>query len=144
MSETATKTDNLKSVVELIAERPAIDNTETFERLKAIQNKLWAKITNRFPDLKMAEATRQFQPYQSLDDKRERRTCGLHERGNRMGGLQLGGQSENVFLQSAHYDLDERTHISAASRVCLRDVSGFLFAARLHSASRAVRFILNT
>ena len=67
MSETTTKTDNLKSVVELIAERPAIDNTETFERLKAIQTRLWAKITARFPDLEMHESTRQFQPYQSLD-----------------------------------------------------------------------------
>ena len=67
MSETATKTDNLKSVKELIAETPNFDNTETFEKLRAIQQKLWAKITNRFPDLKMSEATRQFQPYQSLD-----------------------------------------------------------------------------
>lgn len=67
MSETATKTDNLKSVKELIAESPNFDNTETFEKLRAIQTNLWAKITNRFPDLKMSEATKQFQPYQSLD-----------------------------------------------------------------------------
>ena len=67
MSESATKTDNLKSVCELIEERPAVDNTETFERLKAIQTSLWSKIMSRFPDLKMHESTRQFQPYQSLD-----------------------------------------------------------------------------
>lgn len=67
MSETANKTDNLKSVKELIAEQPMVDNTEVFERLRSIQNKLWGKITNRFPDLTMHESTRQFQPYQSLD-----------------------------------------------------------------------------
>ena len=67
MSESATKTDNLKSVRELIEERPAVDNTKTFERLKAIQTSLWSKIMSRFPDLKIHESTKQFQPYQSLD-----------------------------------------------------------------------------
>ena len=67
MSETAARADNLKSVVELIADRPAVDNTATFERLRAIQMKAWSKITERFPDLKMSEATLEFQPYQSLD-----------------------------------------------------------------------------
>lgn len=67
MSETATKTDNLKSVKELIAETPNFDNTETFQRLRSIQDRLWAKIENRFPDLEIHDSTRQFQPYQSLD-----------------------------------------------------------------------------
>jgi hypothetical protein len=67
MSETATKTDNLKSVKELIAETPDFDNTETFQRLRAIQDRLWAKIENRFPDLALHDSTRQFQPYHSLD-----------------------------------------------------------------------------
>ncbi len=67
MSETATKTDNLKSVKELIAETPNFDNTETFEKLLSIQNNLWSKILKRFPDLKMDASTGQFQPYQSLD-----------------------------------------------------------------------------
>jgi hypothetical protein len=67
MSETATKTDNLKSVKELIAEQPAVDNTEVFERLRTIQTNLWTKIENRFHDLQLHESTRQFQPYQSLD-----------------------------------------------------------------------------
>jgi hypothetical protein len=67
MSETATKTDNLKSVKELIAEQPSVDNSEVFEKLKSIQSSLWGKITNRFPDLELHDSTRQFQPYQSLD-----------------------------------------------------------------------------
>ena len=67
MSESESRTDNLKSVVELIAERPSVDNTDVFERLKSIQSALWAKIENRFPDLKLHESTKQFQPYQSLD-----------------------------------------------------------------------------
>jgi Red chlorophyll catabolite reductase (RCC reductase) len=67
MSETAERTDNLKSVVELIAERPTVDNSDVFERLKSIQTSLWTKIENRFPDLELAESTKQFQPYQSLD-----------------------------------------------------------------------------
>jgi hypothetical protein len=71
MSETATRTDNLKSVRELIAETPNFDNTETFERLRKIQDKLWSKITNRFPDLTMHESTLQFQPYHSLDGSAE-------------------------------------------------------------------------
>ncbi len=67
MSEPAAKTDNLKSVKELIAEHPNVDNTEVFERLKSIQSSLWTKIKTRFPDLRMHDSTRQFQPYQSLD-----------------------------------------------------------------------------
>jgi len=67
MTDTAARTDNLKSVAELIAERPAIDNTATFNKLRDIQERTWAKITARFPDLVMSDATRQFQPYQSLD-----------------------------------------------------------------------------
>ena len=67
MSEPATRTDNLKSVKELIAEQPNVDNTEVFERLKSIQSNLWTKITNRFPDLSLHDSTRKFQPYQSLD-----------------------------------------------------------------------------
>jgi Red chlorophyll catabolite reductase (RCC reductase) len=67
MSESESRTDNLKSVVELIAERPSVDNTDIFECLKSIQTTLWAKIESRFPDLKLHESTKQFQPYQSLD-----------------------------------------------------------------------------
>lgn len=67
MSETAAKTDNLKSVRELIAETPNFDNTETFQKLRGIQDKLWAKIENRFPDLSLHDSTKKFQPYQSLD-----------------------------------------------------------------------------
>ena len=67
MSEPATRTDNLKSVVELIGERPAIDNSATFEKLKAIQTRLWAKIIARFPDLRLHESTNEFHPYTSLD-----------------------------------------------------------------------------
>lgn len=67
MSESATRTDNLKSVIELVSERPAVDNTDVFENLKTIQSNLWAKITNRFTDLVLDDSTKQFQPYQSLD-----------------------------------------------------------------------------
>ncbi len=67
MSKTENRDDNLKSVVELIAERPMVDNSDVFEQLKSIQSSLWAKITNRFPDLKLHDSTKQFQPYQSLD-----------------------------------------------------------------------------
>lgn len=67
MSESATRTDNLKSVRELMEERPNIDNSATFEQLKTIQARLWTKITERFPDLKMDESTAEFQPYTSLD-----------------------------------------------------------------------------
>jgi len=66
MEITETRKDNLKSVHELIAERPAIDNTETFKKLRAIQDRMWAKITARF-DLQMDDSTRELQPYQSLD-----------------------------------------------------------------------------
>jgi Red chlorophyll catabolite reductase (RCC reductase) len=67
MSETGNRTDNLKSVIELIEERPTVDNSDVFERLKLIQTSLWAKIENRFPDLILHASTTQFQPYQSLD-----------------------------------------------------------------------------
>ncbi len=67
MSETATRTDNLKSVKELIAERPAVDNTATFAAVRSIQMRMWAKITSRFTDLAMHSATKRFQPYASLD-----------------------------------------------------------------------------
>lgn len=67
MSETGAKADNLKSVKELIAERPAVDNTEVFNKLRSIQDGLWAKITERFPDLEVHGSTQKFQPYQSLD-----------------------------------------------------------------------------
>lgn len=67
MSEAAMRTDNLKSVVELIAERPAIDNSDVFEQLKSIQAGLWEKIANRFPDLTLDSSTKEFHPYKSLD-----------------------------------------------------------------------------
>lgn len=68
MSESAAKKDNLKSVKELIAERPDVDNTEVFEQLRAIQDKLWAKIEKRFPEMQMDESTVPLQPYHSLDN----------------------------------------------------------------------------
>ena len=71
MSENAARTDNLKSVVELIGERPSVDNSATFEQLKTIQARLWAKITARFPDLVLHDSTREFQPYTSLDGTAE-------------------------------------------------------------------------
>ena len=40
--------DNLKSVQQLIAERPDIDNSAVFARLRGLQDDLWAKITRRF------------------------------------------------------------------------------------------------
>ena len=67
MGETGTKKDNLKSVKELINERPDVDNTRVFEQLRSIQDKLWSKIEKRFPDLHMDESTREIQPYHSLD-----------------------------------------------------------------------------
>ena len=67
MNKAATRTDNLKSVRELMEERPNIDNSATFEKLKAIQARLWTKITARFPDLILDDSTREFQPYMSLD-----------------------------------------------------------------------------
>ncbi len=67
MNESTDRTDNLKSVVELISEQPSVDNTDVFDQLRAIQEKLWTKITNRFPDLTMHHSTLQFKPYQSLD-----------------------------------------------------------------------------
>ena len=42
------RSDNLKSVRELIAERPDLNNTDTFLELRAIQDELWAKIAARF------------------------------------------------------------------------------------------------
>jgi hypothetical protein len=58
--------DNLKSVKELLEERSGVDNSAVFEQLRAIQDKLWAKITDRF-ELTMDESTRGLQPYHSLD-----------------------------------------------------------------------------
>ncbi len=67
MSNAAAKEDNLKSVKDLIAERPDIDTTEVFGNLRGIQDKLWAKIENRFPDLQIDQSTVPLQPYHSLD-----------------------------------------------------------------------------
>jgi hypothetical protein len=80
MSETAARPDNLKSVKELIAERPAVDNTEVFQQLRAIQSNLWARITARFPDLTMDDSTREFQPYHSLDKSAKGELAGYTSR----------------------------------------------------------------
>lgn len=77
MSEPAARTDNLKSVKELIAENPSIDNTQVFNKLREIQMSLWAKITGRFPDLKLHESTLKYQPYQSLDGSAKGELCGF-------------------------------------------------------------------
>lgn len=66
MTATDTRKDGLKSVKELIAERPDVDNTDVYERLRSIQDALWAKIRGAF-ELELDPATERFQPYQSLD-----------------------------------------------------------------------------
>ena len=69
MSQKAAKDDNLKSVRELIAERPEIDNSAVFEQLRGIQDSLWNKITDRFSDLRLDPSTSKLQPYHSLDNE---------------------------------------------------------------------------
>jgi len=58
--------DNLKSVRELIAERPDLDNTATFLQLRAIQDEVWAKIAARFA-LDRDASTLPFESYASPD-----------------------------------------------------------------------------
>jgi hypothetical protein len=66
MEAPAATADNLKSVKQLIEERPDIDNTAVFARLREIQDALWAKVTNRF-ELEVDAGTLPLQPYQSLN-----------------------------------------------------------------------------
>jgi hypothetical protein len=58
--------DNLKSVRELMAERPDLDNTATFLQLRAIQDEVWAKIAARFA-LHRDGSTTGFESYTSPD-----------------------------------------------------------------------------
>lgn len=58
--------DNLKSVRELIAERPEIDNTDVFRQLREIEDELWAKIAARF-ELHPDASAEVLQPYSSPD-----------------------------------------------------------------------------
>jgi hypothetical protein len=75
MSSPDDRKANLKSVKELIAESPNVDNTAVFEQLRAIQDALWAKITGRF-DLTMDPSTLPHQPYYSLDRNAMGNLCG--------------------------------------------------------------------
>ena len=72
---TDTRKSNLKSVKELIAENPNVDNSAVFAQLRAIQDALWAKITARFA-LTMDASTLPHQPYHSLDGNAEGNLCG--------------------------------------------------------------------
>ncbi len=65
MSTPSTVADNLKSVKQLIEERPDIDNSAVFARLREIQDALWAKVSGRFA-LEIDASTLPLQPYQSL------------------------------------------------------------------------------
>jgi hypothetical protein len=66
MNEAPTRQDNLKSVQELIAERPALDNTATFLELRTIQDEIWTRITARFA-LERDASTLDFESYTSPD-----------------------------------------------------------------------------
>lgn len=58
--------DTVKSLLELVDERPDVDNAAVYERLWAILGTLRAKIDQRFA-LQMDESTRALQPYESGD-----------------------------------------------------------------------------
>lgn len=58
--------DNLKSVRELIDERPEVDNTATYAELCTIQDELWSRLAARFT-LRADPSTERFQPYASSD-----------------------------------------------------------------------------
>jgi hypothetical protein len=58
--------DNLKSVPQLIAERPEVDNTTVYQQFCAIQDELWARLRARFSLVADASTTR-FQAYTSPD-----------------------------------------------------------------------------
>lgn len=58
--------DNLKSVRELIDERPNVDNTVIYEQLCAIQDGLWDRIRGRF-SLVPDPSTAELQPYTAPD-----------------------------------------------------------------------------
>ena len=66
MNDAPSRQDNLKSVRELIAERPDLDNTDVFLELRAIQDEVWAKIAARFV-LHRDAATLGFESYTSPD-----------------------------------------------------------------------------
>jgi hypothetical protein len=63
---TEARKDNLKSVRELIAERPDVDITDLFERMRGLEDALWEKLTRRLT-LEMDASTASLQPYTSLD-----------------------------------------------------------------------------
>jgi hypothetical protein len=58
--------DNLKSVRQLIDERPNVDNTAVYQELCAIQDELWGRLRSRF-SLVADASTARFQPYASPD-----------------------------------------------------------------------------
>lgn len=58
--------DHFGTVSELIAERPAIDNTPVFNELRSIQDDLFAVLKKRF-DLTLDPSSKRFQPYASKD-----------------------------------------------------------------------------
>jgi hypothetical protein len=58
--------DHLKTVADLIRERPNIDNTAVFDRLRGIQAALFARIAERFP-LTLDPGTAPVRDYHSLD-----------------------------------------------------------------------------
>ena len=66
MNDAPSRQDNLKSVRELMAERPDLDNTDVFLELRAIQDEVWAKIAARFV-LHRDAATLGFESYTSPD-----------------------------------------------------------------------------
>lgn len=55
----------VKSVIELVAEQPNVDRSETFEALWGIFSELRAKVDGRF-ELQMDESTKDLQPYEAL------------------------------------------------------------------------------
>jgi len=60
--------DNVKSVPQLMAERPEVDTTAIYQELCAIQDDLWGRIRSRF-SLTADPSTARFQPYSSPDGK---------------------------------------------------------------------------
>jgi len=60
--------DNVKSVPQLIAERPEVDTSATYGEFCAIQDELWGRIRTRFA-LTADPSTDRFQPYVSPDGK---------------------------------------------------------------------------
>ena len=60
-------TEKIKSLMELVDERPSVDNSEAFEELWGVFGDLRQRLDQRF-ELQMDESTRELQPYYGMEE----------------------------------------------------------------------------